>query len=89
MTPHQFWITQGKGMERPFTGDLWYVKDVGNYNCAICDSLLFNFDDKFHPPTGMASFWHHQKNSVEILENANDVHMSQATVNTIENEKEI
>ena len=34
-------------MERPFTGDLWFVKDVGHYECAVCNEILFSFEDKF------------------------------------------
>lgn len=41
MTPHQYWLTFGKAMERPFTGDLWYNKDVGHYECLVCKSKLF------------------------------------------------
>jgi len=29
MSPLQFYVTQGMGHERPFTGDLWWTKDVG------------------------------------------------------------
>jgi peptide-methionine (R)-S-oxide reductase len=38
MTPHQYWLTQGHGSERPFTGEYWSTKDVGHYNCVVCDS---------------------------------------------------
>jgi hypothetical protein len=41
MTPHQYWLTFGKAMERPFTGDLWFNKDVGHYECLVCKSKLF------------------------------------------------
>lgn len=52
MTPHQYWITHGKGCERPFTGDFWYHKDVGHYECAICNNLLFEY------PTTVRRRWH-------------------------------
>jgi hypothetical protein len=39
--PHQYWITQGKGTERPFTGDHWDRKDVGHYECVVCTNKLF------------------------------------------------
>eukprot|EP00344_Euplotes_crassus_P008419 CAMPEP_0197009824 /NCGR_PEP_ID=MMETSP1380-20130617/51687_1 /TAXON_ID=5936 /ORGANISM="Euplotes crassus, Strain CT5" /LENGTH=183 /DNA_ID=CAMNT_0042431331 /DNA_START=72 /DNA_END=623 /DNA_ORIENTATION=- len=32
LTPHEFYIIQGKGMERPFTGKYWWVKDMGTYS---------------------------------------------------------
>lgn len=25
MTPHEYWIACGKGMERPYTGEYWFV----------------------------------------------------------------
>lgn len=25
MTPHQYWVAVGKGMERPYTGEFWFV----------------------------------------------------------------
>lgn len=57
LTPHQYYITQGKGQERPFTGDYWYVQDPGNYNCVVCDNLLFPSHFKYFPDTGHAAFW--------------------------------
>jgi hypothetical protein len=39
--PHSYWITQGKGTERPFTGEHWDRKDVGHYECIVCSSRLF------------------------------------------------
>lgn len=51
-------------MERPFTGDKWFEKDVGYYHCTVCESRLFTWDHKFQSPTGMATFWHHERNAV-------------------------
>ncbi|MFO0131397.1 MAG: peptide-methionine (R)-S-oxide reductase [bacterium] len=28
-------------MERPFTGDKWFNKDVGTYHCIVCDNHIF------------------------------------------------
>ena len=55
-------------MERPFTGDLWEITDQGHYECAICNHKLFTHENKFQPPTGMASFWDCSKGSVEIID---------------------
>ena len=41
LSPHAFWLTQGKGMERPFTGDYWFTKDTGHYECVTCSKKLF------------------------------------------------
>jgi len=39
--PHAFWLTQGKGTERPFTGQYWDKKDLGHYGCIVCTKKLF------------------------------------------------
>lgn len=57
-------------MERPFTGDKWFEKDVGYYHCTVCESKLFNWDQKFQTPNGMASFWHHEKNAVKVVDSS-------------------
>ena len=36
LTPHQYHVTQNKGTERAFTGDYWWVQDVGRYDCTVC-----------------------------------------------------
>ena len=43
LTPHQFYITQGVGTERPFTGEHWWTKDVGTYSCVCCSQRLFMY----------------------------------------------
>ena len=40
LSPHQYFVTKGKGPERPYTGDYWWVKDVGSYHCIVCDSKI-------------------------------------------------
>ena len=41
LTPIQFFVTQGMGHERPFTGDYWWTKDVGTYSCVTCTQKVF------------------------------------------------
>jgi peptide methionine sulfoxide reductase MsrB len=41
LTPMEFYITQGKGTERPFTGDYWDTNKVGLYSCKVCTQRLF------------------------------------------------
>jgi len=79
LSPHQYWVTHGKGTERPFTGEYWDNKDMGHYECLVCNTKVFTSEQKFLPPTGIASFWNHVGNSVEIHEDVNDV--KQETVN--------
>jgi hypothetical protein len=40
LTPFQRWCTEG-GVERAFTGNIWYERDVGTYHCVRCDKELF------------------------------------------------
>jgi len=73
LTPHTLWLTKGKGMERPFTGEYWHTKDPGHYECAVCSNALFKSDHKFQPPTGMASFWNHNSHAVELIDDIGEV----------------
>lgn len=41
LSPHAYWLMQGQGMERPFTGDYWFTKDTGHYTCLACSNKLF------------------------------------------------
>lgn len=41
LSPHAFWLTQAKGMEKPFTGDYWFTKELGEYKCIACNNKLF------------------------------------------------
>lgn len=40
LTPFQKWCIDG-GIERPYTGDLWYERGVGTYSCVNCNTELF------------------------------------------------
>mmetsp|Transcript_14171 Transcript_14171/g.16344 ORF Transcript_14171/g.16344 Transcript_14171/m.16344 type:complete len:260 (-) Transcript_14171:43-822(-) len=66
LTPHELWLTQGKGMERPYTGDFWDNRDLGHYECVVCFNNLFLSDHQFQAPTGMPSFWNHISNSITV-----------------------
>lgn len=59
LTPNQFFITQGAGTERPFTGAYWWTKDTGIYACACCSQRLFMSEHKYESPSGYATFWNH------------------------------
>ena len=68
MTPHQYYITQGRNMERPYTGHIWYEERVGDYHCSVCENKLFTFDHKYDNKNGMGTFWNHVQKSLEIIE---------------------
>lgn len=46
LTPHEFFIIEGKKMERAFTGKYWWVKDMGTYSCKTCTQKLFITEHK-------------------------------------------
>jgi hypothetical protein len=41
LTPHELWVTQGKNMERPFSGHFWDCDQIGQYSCIVCTTQLF------------------------------------------------
>ena len=57
LSPDQVYVTQQKGTEAPFSGDLLYNKDKGTYVCVCCDQALFDSDTKFDSGCGWPSFF--------------------------------
>ena len=57
-------------MERPFTGEYWWVKDMGTYSCRVCSQKLFITEHKFQPNNGYANFWNHILDSVSYREDS-------------------
>lgn len=68
LTPHEYYITQGKGKERPFTGQYWNNHDLGTYHCKVCNEVLFSSTSKFFTDSGYASFFAPDKNKVKVVE---------------------
>ncbi len=57
LTEEQFEVTQNKGTERPFTGQLVDHKENGVYQCICCGAELFSSDHKYDSGSGWPSFW--------------------------------
>ena len=57
LTREQYQVTQQKGTERPFSGELWNNKESGVYRCVVCDAELFDSGTKFESGTGWPSFY--------------------------------
>lgn len=57
LTPMEFYITQNKGTERPYTGDYWETNNVGLYACKVCTQRLFSSTHKYNSNSGHATFW--------------------------------
>jgi peptide-methionine (R)-S-oxide reductase len=57
LTPEQYHVTRQKGTERPFTGEYYYFKGRGQYQCVCCGNELFDSDTKYESGSGWPSFW--------------------------------
>jgi len=56
LTPLQWYVTQEKGTEPPFSSAFYDSKKPGTYACVVCESDLFSSKDKFDSGTGWPSF---------------------------------
>ncbi|SDF17205.1 peptide-methionine (R)-S-oxide reductase MsrB [Cellulophaga baltica] len=56
LTPEQYRVMRKKGTEAPHTGALCTSYEAGQYNCAGCDTPLFDSNIKFESGTGWPSF---------------------------------
>ena len=57
LSAEQLYVTQEKGTEAPFTGDLLHNKESGTYQCVCCNADLFSSTAKFDSGTGWPSFY--------------------------------
>jgi hypothetical protein len=60
LTPMEYYITQHKGTERPFTGEYWDSVGVGLYSCKVCTVRIFSSTHKYVAKgLGHATFWNY------------------------------
>ncbi len=57
LSSEQLHVTQEKGTEAPFTGDLLHNNERGTYQCVCCNTDLFGSNTKFDSGTGWPSFY--------------------------------
>ena len=57
LTGEQYRITQQHGTEPAYSGAYWDKKDVGEYNCICCNTLLFSSETKYDSRSGWPSFY--------------------------------
>jgi peptide-methionine (R)-S-oxide reductase len=55
LTEEQYFVTQNKGTERPFTGEHLKEGRNGKYLCVCCDNELFSSEHKYESHTALSS----------------------------------
>lgn len=57
LDPETYRVARKQGTERAFTGKYHDCHEDGIYQCACCDTELFDSKTKFDSGTGWPSFW--------------------------------
>ena len=56
LAPEVFAVTRQAGTERPFSSEMCSLFKPGIYQCACCETVLFDAEGKFESGTGWPSF---------------------------------
>ena len=57
LSEEEFFVTQNKGTEAPFSGKYLDNKQSGTYKCVCCDNELFSSEHKYDSKSGWPSFF--------------------------------
>jgi peptide-methionine (R)-S-oxide reductase len=57
LSPEAYNILRKKGTDPPGVGKYYHHDERGNYYCAGCGNLLFEFNTKYESGSGWPSFW--------------------------------
>ena len=57
LTDEQYRVTQQHGTEPAYSGAYWDLKEVGQYSCVCCNTLLFSSESKYDSGSGWPSFF--------------------------------
>jgi peptide-methionine (R)-S-oxide reductase len=56
LSPMEYFVTQERGTERPFSGKYLHETGDGIFTCIVCANILFRSDQKFESGCGWPSF---------------------------------
>ena len=69
LSQEEFFVTQNKGTEAPFSGKYLDNKQSGTYKCVCCDNELFSSEHKYDSKSGWPSFFDAISNdNISLLE---------------------
>jgi len=69
LSEEEFFVTQNKGTEAPFSGKYLDNKQSGTYKCVCCDNELFSSEHKYDSKSGWPSFFDTiSKDNLTLLE---------------------
>lgn len=74
LSREQYYITQEKGTERPFSNEYWDNTEKGLYCCIVCGEDLFTSEHKYDSGTGWPSFYEKKGDNI-IIEKDEDYNM--------------